>query len=336
MLGPSREGTRRLALLALLAAGCGGGSQQRATYLGSTENETVRPEPTLAPAPKRTVPPSRDLDRYATSFHGVRASDGLALEPSTVMDDLSQADVICVAEDHDDARHHWLQLRILQELLRRAGTSGREVALGMEMFEKPAQPVLDKYLSEKGGDEEALLRETKWEQRWRHDYGLYRPLVRTARRRGIPILALNARAELTRKVARKGLRSLTEAERKELPRLNLDDPKHRAAFDEALEEHPHHGRPRRLYAAQVIWDETMAQTAAHWLSERQPARQLLVLAGAQHCRADAIPDRIRRRVSSRVVSVRPVLANTGVNLPTLLEAFDYALVLKSDEAFEEP
>jgi hypothetical protein len=37
-----------------------------------------------------------------------------------------------------------------------------------------------------------------------------------------------------------------------------------------------------------------------------------------------------------VVSVRPVLANTGVNLPTLLESYDYALVLESDETLEQP
>jgi uncharacterized iron-regulated protein len=330
------QGTRLLALIALFAVGCSGSTGQRPTFIGSTEHETVRPKPKLAPRPKRTAPPSRDLRRFATAYHGVRASDGVALEPSAVMDDLSQADVICFGEDHDDARHHWLQLRILRELLRRSDTSGREVALGMEMFEKPAQPVLDEYLSEKGGDEEALLRKTNWDHRWRHDSGLYRPLVRAARRRGIPIVALNAPAELTHKVARRGLRSLTEAERKELPHLDLHDAKHRAAFDEALKAHPHHGRPRRLYAAQVIWDETMAKTAADWLSERQPARQLLILAGAQHCRADAIPDRIRRRVSSRVVGVRPVLANTGVNLPTLLESYDYALVLESDEALEQP
>ena len=329
------KGTRLLALMALLAFGCGGGAQSRPTFLGSTENETVPTESKLAPKPKRTVPPSRDLGRYATSFHGVRASDGLALEPSAVMDDLSQADAICFAEDHDNGRHHWLQSRILRALLRRAGSSGREVGLGMEMFEKASQPVLDRYLSEKGGDEEVLLRETDWDHRWGHDYGLYRPLVRTARRRGIPIVALNARAELTRKVARRGLRSLSRKERKELPHLDMHNPQHRAAFREAIEEHPHRGHPRRLYAAQVIWDETMADTAAEWLSERQPARQLLILAGAQHCRADAIPERIRRRVPSRVVSVRPVLANTGVNLPTLLETFDYAVVLESDEGLEQ-
>jgi len=334
MIGILR-GPPLLALLALLAVGCSA-SQQRPTYIGSTENEQVRTEPKPAPPPEFTVPPSHDLEQYATPFHGVRATDGVALEPSAVMDDLSQADVICMAEDHDNARHHWLEFRILKELLRRSGTSGREVALGMEMFEKPAQPVLDHYLSDKGGDEADLLRRTEWDHRWRHDYGLYRPLVRTARRRGIPVLALNARAELTRKVARRGLRSLTEEERKELPQLDLGDPKHRAAFDEALEAHPHHGRPRRLYAAQVIWDETMAATAADWLSARQPARQLLILAGAQHCRADAVPGRIRRRVPSRVVSVRPVLANTGVNLPTLLESYDYALVLESDETLEQP
>jgi uncharacterized iron-regulated protein len=59
-----------------------------------------------------------------------------------------------------------------------------------------------------------------------------------------------------------------------------------------------------FYAAQVVWDETMAENAAHWVAERAPSRQLVVLAGSAHCEHEAIPARIERRESLRVTSVR--------------------------------
>jgi uncharacterized iron-regulated protein len=59
-----------------------------------------------------------------------------------------------------------------------------------------------------------------------------------------------------------------------------------------------------FYAAQVVWDETMANNAANWVADRAPSRQLVVLAGSAHCRQEAIPDRIARRQPLRVTNVR--------------------------------
>jgi uncharacterized iron-regulated protein len=314
-------------LLGLLTASCG-------ASVVSTADDSLASEPLhdgrLAPTRPRSVA-THPVERLRLTFHGVRASDGAALDAAAVLDELSTADVICVAEDHDRAEHHWAELAILYGLLRRATTAGRQVAIGMEMFPTTAQEALDQYLQQPSSTEQELLSQTGWRHRPGHDYDLYRPLVLAAREHHLDILALNAPRKVTRKVARSGLGALTEEERKDLPELNLNDEQHRELFDAATRDHPRSGKADNLYAAQVVWDETMAETAASWLQERQPARQLLLLAGAHHCRAPAIPARLQRRVPCHLVSVRPVLEHTGEDVQQVLMQYDYALVLSSAE-----
>jgi uncharacterized iron-regulated protein len=76
-----------------------------------------------------------------------------------------------------------------------------------------------------------------------------------------------------------------------------------------------------FYAAQVVWDETMADNAANWVSQRAPMRQLLVMAGSAHCRYAAIPSRIERRQPLRVASVRLSAATNADS-----EGYNYTLV----------
>ena len=280
----------------------------------------------LAPAPGRRVG-RHEVESLELEMHGVRASDGAALEGYALLDDLSEADAICVAAQPDDANHHWAELRILEALVSRARTSGRELALGMQAFQQPAQPALNHYLSEHRPDDRTLLRETEWRTRWQHDFNLYRPLLGTSHRHRVQVIALEAPQELTRKVARRGLRSLDDEERRQLPGLELHDAEHRALFDETPGDYRRGDRKDHRYAARVVSEETRAQAAAAWLRERQPARQLLILAGADRCRRPAVVARLQRRLDCRVVTVSPVLENTGADLEALLREYDYALVL---------
>ena len=80
-----------------------------------------------------------------------------------------------------------------------------------------------------------------------------------------------------------------------------------------------------FYAAQVVWDETMADNAARWVSQHAPMRQLLILAGSAHCRQPAIPARIERRQPLRVASVR-LSAETSADS----EGFGYTLVFDGE------
>ena len=62
----------------------------------------------------------------------------------------------------------------------------------------------------------------------------------------------------------------------------------------------------QIYPVQVLWDETMADSASRWL-QAEAGRQLVILAGNGHCHNSAIVARMKRRGVERVVSVRPVV-----------------------------
>lgn len=61
-----------------------------------------------------------------------------------------------------------------------------------------------------------------------------------------------------------------------------------------------------IYPVQVLWDETMADTASKWLNA-DSERRLVILAGHGHCHDSAIVRRMMRRGIEKVVSVKPVV-----------------------------
>lgn len=251
-----------------------------------------------APAPARTPEPPRI---FATV-------DGRAVSFEALLDALMDARVIYVGEHHDRAADHRAQAAILEGLHARDAS----LALGVEMVQQPHQGALDAFVA--GGlDERGLLEGLEWERRWGVDFALYRPLFVHARRYRVPLVALNAPTELTRAIARAGLDALDPQQRASLPELDLEDETHRAMIGAVLRQHPglDDAGFERYYAAQVVWDETMADGVARTLSERTssgreaPAR-MLVLAGAMHVRPVAIPERAARRGARPYAIVLPV------------------------------
>jgi uncharacterized iron-regulated protein len=245
----------------------------------------------------------------------------------------ASAQVVCLGEEHKNPHHHWAQLESVEQLLKqKAWTSP---ALGMEMFQRPFQGVLDDYANSRI-DEAALISRSGWEERWSYDFGFYRPQMQRVIAVHGNLLALNAARELTKKVVRQGLESLLPDEKSQVPELKLDDAEHRAWFDGIMAEmsgdggaHAVHGSAAapaapvvptapqsapamampsmdRVYTVQVMWDESMADGAARWISADR-SRHLAILAGAGHCHDSAVVRRVKRRGISSTISIRPVL-----------------------------
>jgi uncharacterized iron-regulated protein len=275
--------------------------------------------PVVAPKP---VVPDDVVARAAQSFHARRNADGQVLNQSELFAELSKFDVLCLGEAHDDARDHFAELAITEAMAQRAQFAGRALGVGFEMFQAPYGPALNAYGMGRL-DDAGLRKRTHYDDRWGFAYAYYQPILALARARGLPLKALNAPRELTHAVAEKGLAGLSKKERRQLPELDLDDTAHRAAFDRLMAGHPQ-GQGLDLdnfYAAQVVWDETMADNAARWVAERAPSRQLVVLAGSAHCQHEAIPARIERREPLRVTSVR-----LSANAAGDSDGFDYTLI----------
>lgn len=211
---------------------------------------------------------------------------------TTMLEDLSAVRIVYVGEIHTIERHHQLQTQILGALAER----GVKPALGMEMFSREQQPVLDKW-REGNADINALIRELGKEH-WTNlrDYGR---LLTSAREMKIPIIGLNARDKLVRKMAREGIEGLSENERKELPPgfseinplndrlLRLRLKVHKAFEDKSLD---------RIVLAQALRDATMATAVAKFLdSPEGKDRLMLVVAGNGHVNYGfGIPERVQK------------------------------------------
>lgn len=284
------------------------------------------------PAPTTPAAAGDVVEQAALPYAIVDARTGRAVAEADLFTALAAARAVCVGEDHPDPHHHWAQLTVLRGLGERA--AGRRLALGLEMIQTPFQGVVDDWRA--GAiDDAAFLSRTGWSDRWGYDFALYRPMLVAARDRGMAILALNAPRELVKAVSKKGVDGLSADEKARLPALVLDDAQHRAWFDGIMAELGHgHGDggaggpdPDHIYAAQVVWDESMAERARTWLAEGEGT--IVIVAGNGHCHDSAIVRRLARRGGTPALSIRPIVDDGEGNVARALAeaANDYLFVM---------
>ena len=219
---------------------------------------------------------------------------------NVVLAKLAQADVVYLGETHDRPADHQAQLEIIRALQ----PLQPKLAIGMEMFQRPYQSVLNRYLA--GALTEAELQnQSQYQKRWGYSWDFYAPILRFAKANKLPVLALNTPTESTRKTARTGLESLTLAERRFIPprsAIVLGSEAYRQRLQQLYTDH--HGKSNstgfeHFLQAQVLWDETMAERIAQTL-QQQPGTLVVVLVGQGHILyGDGIPERVARRISAK-------------------------------------
>jgi uncharacterized iron-regulated protein len=226
----------------------------------------------------------------------VHLATGIPVTPAQMLAVAGDSRIVYVGETHDNPASHRLELQLLQGLAERH--PGR-LALGMEMFVRSQQPVLDRWVA---GllDEKAFLKESRWYDTWRMDFAYYRDLLDFAREHHIPVIALNAEKELVSAVRSKTPDQLTPEERAQLPELDPDDPYQRAMVQAIFGGHSHGDMHLDGFVrAQTLWDETMAESVARYLTSPVGAdRHMLVVAGGNHISYGyGIPRRVFRRLA---------------------------------------
>ncbi|NJD55437.1 MAG: PDZ domain-containing protein [Nitrospirae bacterium] len=202
------------------------------------------------------------------------------LEPmSRIIDGVSGKDIVYVGEFHDRFDNHRSQLRVIRELYQK----NRKLVIGMEMFQKPFQNVLDDYIAGTI-DERTFLKRSEYYKRWAFDYNLYREIMLFARENRIPVIALNIRKEIVSKVSKEGLQALSAEEMKEVPGdIDLSDMEYKERLRETYARHanPEGRNFDFFYQSQVLWDESMAHNLNEFMS-KNPGYQAVVLAGVGH------------------------------------------------------
>lgn len=296
---------RFVALAACFAAGCAGRAPR--PLVAHVETVAVKTTP-ATPASDEEKPhgAAGAQQPIALAHHVVDGRDGATVDETRLAERLRAARVIYVGEEHPNPHDHAAQLALLE----RAHAADPSVGIGLEMLPRTLQPALDRYVRGES-DEATFLSEVEWPKTWGYPWGLYRPLLEFCRAHTLRAFALNAPRALTKAVAHEGLEALGSELKRDLPELKPGPAAHRELVREAYGGHPHkrfaEHRFERFYAAQLVWDETMADRVAAALAAPGAPKRLVVFAGDGHVRRFAIPDRAARRGAQPYVVVLPLL-----------------------------
>jgi uncharacterized iron-regulated protein len=255
---------------------------------------------------------------------------GRLLAESEALDYLCRFPVVYVGEAHDNVEAHAVQLTVLKAM---ETCFPGQVALGLEMLQRPFQADADAFVRGEMSDQDF---ERAWRRSW-GDISYYWELLHFAREKRIPLLALNASAAARKAVREQPPSAMTPDTAREMPEIDTQDPYYRAYVQAMMGGHTSGVGADAFYRVQLLWDETMAETAAEYL--KSPAgrgRRLLLLAGSNHVRYGfGIPRRLFRRVPLPFVIVEPYVHGAGVEVPKdrLMEVDVPALPLRPADLY---
>ncbi|MDY6851060.1 MAG: ChaN family lipoprotein [Thermodesulfobacteriota bacterium] len=225
----------------------------------------------------------------------IELKTGQDLTPGELTAGLALAGIVFIGEMHRHPLQHRHQLEIIKGLWER----NRNLVLGLEVFARPRQDLLDRWVAGK-------MKEHEFKEKLqdgilnRSTLEVYFALLDWAREKQVPILALNAPRAVAAQVARSGLAGLTEKQRRNTAKdIRLGPEAYKQRVGRAFHGHATAGGLDNFFAAQVVWDETMAETLTDYLSsEAGQGRRAVVICGNEHIfYGYGVPNRVARRWS---------------------------------------
>lgn len=239
----------------------------------------------------------------------MESASGQSITYDQLIDRLAQVRVVYVGEQHTNAHHHDIQLRIIRSLLERK----ERIQIGMEMFDRTYQAKLDRWSV---GDLQwsNFIKQVHWYANWKYKAELYQPILMMIQEKRLPLIGLNLPFHIPPKIAQGGIASLSTNEKAMLPAtVDTTHAAHRAYLETVFEQHQFAGRNDfdSFYEAQCAWEETMAQSIADHLEDDT----MVVLVGNGHIfRHFGIPDRAFQRTRAPFKTVYLTTPQTEVAL----------------------
>jgi uncharacterized iron-regulated protein len=234
----------------------------------------------------------------------ILARTGKTVTFDELMKDLNSSQIVFIGEKHTNPSHHIIQLKIIQTVFK----NHHSMVVGMEMFDRSYQPVLDLW-SAGVLEEENFLRKVHWYANWRWDFALYRNILLFIKENRIKIVALNIPSYIPARIRVGGIDNLTDVDKQYLPKeIDTSNTAHRNYTEHVFKQHHFQSRVKfdDFYMAQCIWDEIMAESIASDLGSKKN----VVLVGNGHIQYKyGIPDRTFRRTGASFRTI--YLASVG-------------------------
>lgn len=180
---------------------------------------------------------------------------------------LDEFDVVFVGELHGNPGAHRVELEFLRHFIE----GDRAFALATEQWERDTQAHLDAFLAGGIDEPEFVDKSRAWP-----NYADYRPLVHLCKDNGVPVIAGNIPRPLANRVFKEGTEVLDEFTDEEkswtAESLDASPGAYKRKFMGVMGGRSE--RLERMYAAQCIKDDTMAESVARWLNDNPGARVL--------------------------------------------------------------
>ncbi len=206
--------------------------------------------------------------------HTIYDSTGKPVSFSSMLKELSKADVCLMGEFHNDPIAHWLEIKLLEGFNK---TNPGKLVFGGEMWERDQQSITDEYIKEKLIDIDSYKRSSKQWQNFETDYQI---LLKICYENEIPFYCTNVPRRYANLVSEQGdavLDKLSDEAKRYLPPLPIAfnfTEKSYVDFLNMLKMEGMHSMKKssveNLIKAQALKDATMA----YWISKLHKEGQL--------------------------------------------------------------
>ncbi len=215
--------------------------------------------------------------QWLTPGKGASAIDNAAL-----LERMATQQVVLLGESHDSAEDHRWQWQLLAQLHGRRP----QLVLGLEMFPRRLQPVLDQWIAGSFSEQE-FLQKSEWDKVWGYEARDYLPLFHFARMNRLPMIALNVERSLPEAIGKQGWDAVPAAQKEGVSRPAAPSAEYLKLLRKIYDHHPAAEREgsdfARFVEAQTVWDRAMAQGIADHL-KKAPDALVIGILGAGHVR----------------------------------------------------
>ncbi|MDX9731103.1 MAG: ChaN family lipoprotein [Bdellovibrionales bacterium] len=218
--------------------------------------------------------------------------DGASLQTTTIQNVVSgvkAGEVLVLAEEHGNPLHYANQKAALAAL---AATGRCTVSVGLEFLSWTVQDATSAYFDGLISEQEFLSR-ANWGG---NPFVDYRDQALFPKTTGGRLIGVNSTRTLSSAIAKKGVDGLSAEEQAELPpHFTVGSAHYRERFDAIMGGHGGGPAMDRYFAAQSVWDDTMAWQAKTFL-DLNPTHCLAIIVGDFHAAwGGGLPDRLKAR-----------------------------------------
>lgn len=235
----------------------------------------------------------------------------------SLVDRAADADVVYLAERHDNVEHHQIQRRIVQDLV----DQGQKPVLGFEFFDIGQSGYLSQYVSGQASlmtlgrgskltPEQRLRRQLGWQKRPDQEWEFYFQLIELAREHQLEIFGADLAPSIKLRLSRGDLDQLTAVERQQLQGEPLEQGSYRDfMYRRFTEGHCGWGQEPLLTRLYRTWRERNHRMAVSAVAMADEARDgpVVVIVGAGHTEHN-------RGLVSEVSELRPELKQLNIGL----------------------